>query len=669
LAGVEDVPWSTLTHAYGPASDVPELLMGLVSADVEAREHALHELFGSIWHQGTVYEATAYAVPFLARIAADPEQSGRASVVQLLAAIAGGLGYLEVHRWLIDPDESDRDLDTQEQAETTWVRSARDAVRAQLQILLGLLEDRDVEVRRMAPDAIARCATGDKDRVDDVLLEHLGSESDGVAAAATVLALAHLDSGSIDRIDQAVSQGPAAGDPTVRFAVGLVRARFAESEQQIESAVDSVVASASAGKVEAEALAWDVDDGAIGLLLGAFNDRPVPAIRLMGKLSQGQNDELALAATFAIGELIRRWRGITPAGVSALASLLQHGHGPRVESATRELERAFPACSPVADQIASLAERATGNTFERAVVTLARLNDPRAYEHVSTGIRSKAVPAWAPEALLHLGPLAHPLLPDVLHILDRLQGAQASDAAGVVEDTSNTLLLWIGTLGESAEPAVPVLADYAGSGDLAAASALVRLGRVASPARDTLVQIVSEPVERAQARVRDSEPPSVGAPWLREHAAIALWHVDGDPEPMLGIAREVLPSRDLLCLEYLEQLHQAAEPVLDHVREQLRSRDEWTRIRAARVVYRITEDRELVITPVTDLVAPTPAGILAIETLAELGGPVGDDTRTTMEEWLRSERRLGGDDFVVSLDDAVDRDERFLKALNDALGV
>jgi hypothetical protein len=69
LAGLDDVDWAGLRHAYGPAGDTPGLLRALVSESPAKREHAVHELYGNIFHQGSRYEATAHAVPFLAGLA------------------------------------------------------------------------------------------------------------------------------------------------------------------------------------------------------------------------------------------------------------------------------------------------------------------------------------------------------------------------------------------------------------------------------------------------------------------------------------------------------------------------------------------------------------------------------------------------------------------------
>ncbi|MFE2386827.1 hypothetical protein ACFXDC_36280, partial [Streptomyces misionensis] len=94
-SGLDTVDWSALTHAYGPADDLPGLLRDLCSPDAPQRHKALHELYGNIFHQGSRYPATAAAVPFLARMAADPALPDRSALLELLAALA--IGYDEAH--------------------------------------------------------------------------------------------------------------------------------------------------------------------------------------------------------------------------------------------------------------------------------------------------------------------------------------------------------------------------------------------------------------------------------------------------------------------------------------------------------------------------------------------------------------------------------------------
>lgn len=80
LAELGRVSWDDLDHAYGrgkvgPAlhEDVEAALRRLGDANRDVAEEGLDALWSNICHQGTIYEATAHAVPFLAALAAGPE--------------------------------------------------------------------------------------------------------------------------------------------------------------------------------------------------------------------------------------------------------------------------------------------------------------------------------------------------------------------------------------------------------------------------------------------------------------------------------------------------------------------------------------------------------------------------------------------------------------------
>lgn len=98
LDGLDKIDWGRLTHAYGPADDVPGQIRGLLSADREQRGQALWQLYGNIFHQGTRYEATAHAVPFLLELLSNPDTPDRIELIGLLSSIA--IGYDET--WLPD---------------------------------------------------------------------------------------------------------------------------------------------------------------------------------------------------------------------------------------------------------------------------------------------------------------------------------------------------------------------------------------------------------------------------------------------------------------------------------------------------------------------------------------------------------------------------------------
>jgi hypothetical protein len=78
LEGLDKIDWSKLSHAYGEATDVPEVLRALTSEDEGERLEAQSKLYGNLWHQGTVYEASAYAVPFFIELLESPKVTDKA---------------------------------------------------------------------------------------------------------------------------------------------------------------------------------------------------------------------------------------------------------------------------------------------------------------------------------------------------------------------------------------------------------------------------------------------------------------------------------------------------------------------------------------------------------------------------------------------------------------
>lgn len=85
--GLYDVDWSSMQHAYGPAGEVPALLLALRSADAGERGKALSRFYGAVHHQGDVYPCTTASLPFLFELAGDAATPDRAAVVGLLVSI------------------------------------------------------------------------------------------------------------------------------------------------------------------------------------------------------------------------------------------------------------------------------------------------------------------------------------------------------------------------------------------------------------------------------------------------------------------------------------------------------------------------------------------------------------------------------------------------------
>ena len=88
LEGLDRIDWGSFQHAYGSATLTPQNLRDLASSDAATREYALDQLDMSICHQGSLYTATAPAIPFLVRIWEEPAIQERDMIMEMLAEIA-----------------------------------------------------------------------------------------------------------------------------------------------------------------------------------------------------------------------------------------------------------------------------------------------------------------------------------------------------------------------------------------------------------------------------------------------------------------------------------------------------------------------------------------------------------------------------------------------------
>ena len=148
LSGLDAVDWESLSHAFGAASDVPELLGKLVSEDPDLRWEAFDELTNTVWHQGTVYSVSRYVVPFLISMLRSSETPDTRLPVVLLALLADGTSGLEVHatddspvaarfrEWL---ETEGCDLVTELAREKQWVEDTRLAVGEALPLIIPFL--------------------------------------------------------------------------------------------------------------------------------------------------------------------------------------------------------------------------------------------------------------------------------------------------------------------------------------------------------------------------------------------------------------------------------------------------------------------------------------------------------------------------------------------------
>lgn len=180
LEGLDKVDWSSLTHAYGPATTTANELRTLLTDDDRQRSEALASLAASICHQGSVYPATAPAVPFLVEIATTSmvPSAFQVEVVQFLEFIAQGA--VDLGRY--HPDWAAED----------WAKTLTSNLRASAPSLLALLRESDNPLLRawivwfihsLPPSALEL----------DVLRNVIHEERDEVVKATIALTLSPED--------------------------------------------------------------------------------------------------------------------------------------------------------------------------------------------------------------------------------------------------------------------------------------------------------------------------------------------------------------------------------------------------------------------------------------------------------------------------------------------
>ena len=162
LEKLDEIDWPQLHHAYGSAADVPGLIRALLSEEHETRWNAISELFNTIWHQGTVYEASAYAVPFLQDLLGSPDTKDKPMIADLLAAMADGTASLEgasqdgklekIYREILT--KNGRDFDQELIDGRRYVEATREAVGRGLSSLYPYLTCDELGIRYSVASAL-----------------------------------------------------------------------------------------------------------------------------------------------------------------------------------------------------------------------------------------------------------------------------------------------------------------------------------------------------------------------------------------------------------------------------------------------------------------------------------------------------------------------------------
>jgi hypothetical protein len=184
-----------LQHAYGPATDVPGLLRQLLDSDRKVRSETLETLYGNIFHQGTRFPATPYAIPFLIELCESERVSDRIDILSYWSSlIAGYFSIQERPLWSDGKrihwgDQVDKTA-PRDECTRALHRIYRESVKGHA-LLCRLLQDQEPTTRMGAARVLA-CMPTLSGMSLPVLREQFQSEPSAFARAAIAFALGEL---------------------------------------------------------------------------------------------------------------------------------------------------------------------------------------------------------------------------------------------------------------------------------------------------------------------------------------------------------------------------------------------------------------------------------------------------------------------------------------------
>ncbi|WP_217560677.1 HEAT repeat domain-containing protein [Streptomyces sp. GbtcB6] len=628
FTGIDEVDWASLRHAYGSAKDVPGLLRGLASADAAEREVALDGMYGSVHHQGNVYDSTLACVPFLFALASRTEVQDRGAIVELLVSIgaesAGPRARAAVRAGAgaFVPLADDPCPAVRRAAAGALVRFLDEPDRVLALLRRRMAVERDEQVLLALTEALGlfvRCRPAQAAAAVDLLATQSGPP---YAPGARLAALGQLGLGAPERL-------PADLVPT---AVRLLR----ERSERRTAGPDRVDADTLVGRIRRLRPSDEEGSCLLRTLHRALDDRVADRIALLvGQLSSPDTMDRCNAVWMSAG-LFRGWRADFSAPVSLIGRQLGREQDQLRDAAVSVLAELFGLAAPAADELHALVTVRPDlwvHTWERGrpslggpLKALARSGDPRAVPALSQLLARPVVPGGLGFEIVHLGPAAAPLAPALRHRL------------GQVDPDSP----------EAAESAAPLLAALTALRDPAAVPEVLRLLRGAPEglgAREALVGQAVRALDALGASARAAAPVLRGLLDTR-HAALAagaLWSAEGDADAVLPVLlRELTHGRGRsarTAAEQLGRLGAGARDALPALRRLAGSDRVWERTAAAQALWRIDGDPEPVLPVFRTAWSENPytRGAIA-ESLAGMG-PAGAPLRDLVTAELADARR------------------------------
>jgi catechol 2,3-dioxygenase-like lactoylglutathione lyase family enzyme len=201
LVGLDDFDWSSVEHAHGVATDVPDLLRALASDDGDVRCDAYGGLYNTIIHQDSVYSASVEAIPFLMQLLNAPEVEDKNLLLSFLLEIGEG------------------PVDYQERAQII--------IKNALPLYLAQFSHPDAEIRRRVTGQLVSLYGGEIATLEPLLRDRIRSDVDPSVRAKCVEGLAKLWTGIASE---------KLSDEQVNYFAALMRDRWQPSAVQSQAA-------------------------------------------------------------------------------------------------------------------------------------------------------------------------------------------------------------------------------------------------------------------------------------------------------------------------------------------------------------------------------------------------------------------------------------------------
>ncbi|MFD0273127.1 HEAT repeat domain-containing protein [Kitasatospora sp. NPDC127111] len=627
---LHETDWAALTHAHGPADDVPDMLLGLLAPHAGERGAALDDLCDTVHQQGDVYDSTLACVPFLFELLAAPDRPDRGPVAELLTDIGES-----VHHHLVDEEEAES------AGASRWrvlLARGRAAVTTRADAFVPLLTDPDPAVRRAAPRALARLHP-DGPATLDRLRDRLPHEPDTEAriALATAAALA------AERFPDLA--GPATGWLTTLAA-------DPDQPAALRLAATARLADRAAGPLPADTVAAAVDllrripahqagrstDTALRILHRALGDRLDDRVALYTEQLTAADPALRRGAVRQTRQLFHELRGPYGGLVALLGrQLADHDRSPG-KAAAAVLADLFGLAAPAADAVAaSLATVADPWDDHRAdhrpddhpdprdlLRILTRLGDPRALPALAAALDRPVLPPDLGFLIADLGPAAAPL---ATPLRERLAALPIDRTPR--HDQADPLLTALGAFGGAdAVPAVLRLLRAVPTGPVAGSAlrALTRLGPAAAEAAPDLRALLADP----------DSPQALPA-------AAALWAATGDNAAVLPLllarAAGTDPWARRDAAKALTPIGPAAAEAAPALRAMLTAPDVWVRVDGATALWHTTADAEAVLPVLTAAWTANPHTRTAAAACLTAMGPAAASALPLVRTELAAARR------------------------------